>query len=682
MFFDELVYGTHYYRAPTPTPSEWEYDYQHMVEMVNIDTVQFRVQWRIHEHAEDVYQFEDTDRLFDLAEKYNYKVVIQMHLENAPQYIYERYDGYRYTPEGIKIPPCSNGAFYVGGWLPCFHNPMVKERARAFVEKFTQRYQNRVYMYSVWNEPRIRPAQECYCEHCRHDYGLWLREKYGTIENLNKIFGLGEESFATIQLPPTTEGYWDIYLFKKWATGVGLRDRIQLVSDSIRKYDAEVPLVSHSGAISGIQSYIDDMGDEMELKKAVDFYGTSFATYGKVEDHSEAIAVQFLCDYTRGVDKNFFVYELYPNLGFFHMYDTPFDMKFKQYSIIGAGAKGIMYWQYRAERLGMENDCAGIVNMDGTEKDVTVEVRNFGNFLKKHGKTFLHANVPEADIAIAVDYDSKIMSAVEDGSKGSYTLERAGGLNCYGSCVSGGYKLFREMNFSVDFVHLHASDSLGTHKAVYVPYYIMADENRADTFKEYVKNGGILILDEGIGLRDRKTTWLRVDNVPYDFASLKLTKRRLIKDGSKLNLDGDLVTIYPYRTWFKSDAQVLANYDDGEPAVFEYSLGKGKILVFSTNVGHSYKKYGEEGWRNFIGKYLANNGIAPTMKYQDVLSDLYEQTLVCDRGQIEVLCNSSKEDREIELPSSYEILTEQTPVGNKVTLKSNDVLCFIDTTNV
>ena len=37
--------------------------------------------------------FDDVDKLFDLAEKHNKKVVFKFLLENAPQYIFDKYNG-------------------------------------------------------------------------------------------------------------------------------------------------------------------------------------------------------------------------------------------------------------------------------------------------------------------------------------------------------------------------------------------------------------------------------------------------------------------------------------------------------------------------------------------------------------------------------------------------------------
>ena len=73
MFFDEIIHGTQYYRAPTPLPEEWEGDISRLCDF-NLDAMQIRINWRWNEREEGVYDFSDVDRLMELAEKYDRKV--------------------------------------------------------------------------------------------------------------------------------------------------------------------------------------------------------------------------------------------------------------------------------------------------------------------------------------------------------------------------------------------------------------------------------------------------------------------------------------------------------------------------------------------------------------------------------------------------------------------------------
>ena len=174
----------------------------------------------------------------------------------------------------------------------------------------------------------------------------------------------------------------------------------------------------------------------------------------------------------------------------------------------------------------------------------------------------------------------------------------------------------------LDFVNLDGDKTFDGYKVVYLPYYIMADVKNNDKLKAYVENGGILICDEGFALRDRKNTWLQIHDIPFDFMSARMKKRRMSRGMEKFALGGQEVTINPYRTWYETNGKSIASFADGEPAIQEISYGKGKILLFSASMGYSYKMHKEEGWRNFLGKYIVSNTDITSKKYADGVNNI------------------------------------------------------------
>ena len=119
-------YGTQYYRAPTPLPGEWARDLKEIAR-AGYTHVQFRPQWRVHERVFDRFVWDDLDRLMDLAQAVGLRAVVKPMAECAPDWVYTELHGERIGFSGIPIPPIAHGAFYEGGWLPCFDNPDVAE---------------------------------------------------------------------------------------------------------------------------------------------------------------------------------------------------------------------------------------------------------------------------------------------------------------------------------------------------------------------------------------------------------------------------------------------------------------------------------------------------------------------------------------------------------------------------
>ncbi len=648
MFFDEIIHGTQYYRSPTPLPEEWEGDIAKIGEY-NLDTFQIRINWRWNERVEGVYDFSDVDRLMELAEKYNRKVIIKFLLECAPQYVFDKYEGTRIGPRGEQLRGGSHGAFY-GGWRPCFTNPHVQAAARRFVEKVAERYADRknIILWNAWNEIRNRPIEDCFCKHCRAGFGKYLEKKFGTVEALNAFYGAAEESFESINLPSTPHGFWDIFEFKKYKGSDDLYDWLRFVYDGIRKYDKVRPIMAHVGFTSAFQLSISDVCDDYSVAKAVDFWGTSVPCDTDMDTHEKRLDFMMLHDFLRSVDKNYFIHEIYPGLGMFKKYDTPFDMDFKIYASLAGGVKGIVYWQYRAERVGHEQDCSGLTYMDGSPREVAYTVGDFGADIKRNMKYLVGAEVKEADVAIVFDFNSMLMSEIEDVLGTDFSFDWANPQFYYRNAHAGMYRLLRNSDYAVDYVGVTRPEEFAKYKVLYFPYYTMIEPDVVAYLEEFVKNGGTIIADEGFGMR-QMNTWMQ----PYDidckalFTSRMRCRRFVAEDFAQI--DGSLVRIRPYRTHYRHEGgETVATWRDGSSAVQKFELGKGKIYLFGFSIGYSYYETNDKHLADFAEKIITEAGACKN-KLSKTLGGIYEKRLQSDKYEIIHLFNNSDEEKSFDV---------------------------------
>lgn len=659
------MHGIQYYRAPTPLKDEWQTDLEN-IKKLNLDVVQIRINWRNNERKEGVYTFDDVDQLMALTKKQGLKVIIKFLLECAPQYVFEKYGGTRIGPKGEMIRGGSHGAFYTGGWIPCFTNPDVKKSAIRFVEKVTERYKDydNIILWNAWNEPRNRPIEECFCPHCRKAYGEHLKKRFKTIEALNDYFGVAEESFETIALPAMAHGYWDMFTFKKWSSGQKIHDNLRFVYDAVRKYDKERPIMAHVGICSIFQTTLGDISDDDVVSSAVDFYGTSLPFDTNMDVRENRLDMLMLTDYMRSLDPEYFVHEIYPGLGFFKFYDTPFDMSFKVYAALGGGAKGICYWQYRAERVGMENDCAGIASPDGTLREVAYAVKDFGGALKKHAAYFENTTVEKADIAVLFDYNCSLMSLVEDNCGDLYDFKQKDALNYYRRSLVGFYRMLKENDYPVDFVRTAKLDEKLDYKAIYIPYYCMSDENTAKILTDYVKNGGVLIADEGFGLRT-ENTWLQPSDVDFKPAiTARATRRRQTQ--STVIYGEKSFNAAPFRTDYATDGETIARFDDGKPAARKIPHGKGFVYLFGFSFGHSYENE-KTAVSEFAIDLIRPLGVKK-YSYACAQKAFFQQNLLFDGGIINVLLNASQGPVTITAKNFCDLGDGITADGDKLTI--------------
>ena len=648
MFFDEIIHGTQYYRSPTPLPEEWEIDIPNLQNFA-LDTFQIRMNWRWNERFEGVYDFSDVDRLMELAEKNNKKVIIKFLLECAPQYVFDKYGGTRIGPRGEQLRGGSHGAFY-GGWRPCFTNPHVQAAAKRFVEKVAERYADRkcLILWNAWNEIRNRPVEDCFCEHCRAGFGKYLEKKFGTVEKLNAFYGTAEDSFESIALPSTPHGFWDIFEFKKYKGSEDLYDWLRFVYDGIRKYDKERPIMAHVGFTSAFQLSISDVCDDYTVSKAVDFWGTSVPCDTDMDTHEKRLDFMMLHDFMRSVDKNYFIHEIYPGLGMFKKYDRPFDLDFKVYASLASGTKGIVYWQYRAERVGHENDCSGIMRMDGSPREVAYTVRDFGIDIKKNMKYLVGAEVKPAEVAIAFDFNSMLMSEIEDHLGTDFSFDWSNPQFYYRNAHAGMYRMLCNLDYAVDYVGVTQSEKFKDYKVLYFPYYTMLDPSIVPLLKEYLECGGVIIADEGFGMR-QPNTWMQ----PYDIDCKELFTTRMVERRfvceDFVDIDGTLVRIRPYRTHYSyNGGETVACWRDGSSAAQRFDIGKGSFYLLGFSLGYSYYDGNSSDLALFTEKIL-NSASVSKSKLSNALDGIYEKRL--ENGEYEIihLFNNTKEEKSFTL---------------------------------
>lgn len=650
MIMDEIIHGTQYYRTPTPLPTEWEEDIANMAEF-ELDAMQIRINWRWNERIENEYDFSDVDRLMELAEKYNRKVIIKFLLECAPQYIFDKYGGTRIGPRGEQLRGGSHGAFY-GGWRPCFTNPKVQERATLFVEKVAERYSGHknLILWNAWNEIRNKPIEDCFCPHCRSAFGEYLKEKFGTIEELNAFYGTAEESFETVQLPAMPHGYWDIYEFKKFKGSHEMYEWLDFVKRAIRKYDKVHPVMAHVGFCAAFQTHLGDVCDDYHAAKAVDFFGTSIPCDCAMARPEQRLDYLMLNSYVHSVDENYFVHEIYPGLGMFkkYWYDTPFDMKFKLYSSLAAGAKGLVYWQYRAERVGHENDCAGIMRMDGTPRPVAYEVAEFGKYLHRDKEYFAKASPRQGEIGIVFDFDSMLMSEIEDTCGEDFKFEQPNPKFYYRNAHAGMFRMAKNLNHRVDYVQSRDWEKFKDYKVLYVPYGAMIGEDTVEALAKFAREGGILLLDEGFCMREQNT-WMN----PYELnckALLTVRMRERRETEEAIEYQGKKLWIAPYKSEYEVEgSEGLMNFRNGQLALHKVHCGDGQIYLFGFSIGYGYYETEDKVYEEMF-EDLTSEANLEKQSYADFRNGIYESELVIsDVEKITFLFNVSEGKKEFQM---------------------------------
>jgi len=136
-------------------------------------------------------------------------------------------------------------------------------------------------------------------------------------------------------------------------------------------------------------------------------------------------------------------------------------------------------------------------------------------------------------------------------------------------------------------------------------------------------------------------------------------------------VEGERVTIKPYRTDYEvGNADVLATFDDGMPAIVSVTAGKGKIVLFGTSIGYSYGEFGEKGWKKLVGHFL---GDAHRMENygKEIITTINETP----DGELHYLFNTGKADAYIDCTFDRIIFGAALSDNGKLLVKAGDVAC-------
>ena len=136
--------------------------------------------WAQLEPSEGNYRFDWLDDIFDRAENQGINVILATPSGARPRWMADKYS------EVLRVDENCQRNLFGERHNHCYTSPIYREKIQVIDRKLAERYGQRsnLVLWHVSNEF----GGACYCDLCQNAFRHWLKEKYQTLENLNKAY--------------------------------------------------------------------------------------------------------------------------------------------------------------------------------------------------------------------------------------------------------------------------------------------------------------------------------------------------------------------------------------------------------------------------------------------------------------------------------------------------------------
>ena len=530
--------------------------------------------WAALEPEEGKFDFSFMDKAMDDIYKAGGRVILATPSGARPAWLSQKY------PEVLRYTNTFQPRHHGRRHNHCYTSPVYREKVSIINRTLAQRYGNHpaLIAWHIGNEF----SGDCYCPNCQKAFRTFLKEKYGSLDELNRkwwcaFWAHTYTDWEQIEPPSPMGEMWLQGLNLDWKQFVS-HQSIQFIKaeiDAIREYSKDVPTTCN------LMGFLEDI-DYQKLAPVIDF--TSIDIYPPYRGNTETdvpIAKRYALQYdlTRSLlHKPFLVMECTPSLTNWQPVNKlkrPGVLDLSCMQAIAHGSDSALYFQFRKSRGSSEKFHGAIVDHAGHENTRAFrEVRNLGQRLK--GLDALVGTQTDAKVAILFDWNNW------------WALEDAEGFQKEDKKLMQTLQTFYEplwdKGINTEIVGFH--DDLSAYKVLIAPMLYAISQENGKKLASFVENGGILLstyttamADQydlcwlgglpGAGLRKVFGIWNEeIDTLyPDEYNTVRLE-------------DGSIVNAVDYCELIHSEgARVIARYDSdfyaGMAAATVNNYGKG-----------------------------------------------------------------------------------------------------------
>jgi beta-galactosidase len=722
---DTFLLGSHLCRVPQPPMKEMLADMDNL-KAHGFILIKIQTHWAIDEPLEGKYEFERYDTIVQHAKDLGMYVYMGFTLEQAPAWLYTKYPDCRMV--GRNGLPIKYETQYTtpadGKPGPCFDHPDAMKKQVEYIKTFVNhfaKYDN-ILVWNTWQEigysaEFIIGTDVCYCDNTQEHFRMWLKKKYGSLEQLNKSWGSNFGNWE--QVVPHRQRSIGMAVDKDFRYFMGNEYVAQTLIARYRAIKEADPkkrtVFAHKTSVS-IGS-----GQEWTYARYLDFMGASCYPAGSWvsafswDDHHQsreyppqkypslynemwgALALRY--DYVRcsNPDNNpIWAAEFQggPVISVLQKGRVPSASDIRRWMLtaVSSGVTAISFWVTRAEIVAQENNGFSLLDSEGDSNERFEEASRIGRILKKHSDVFAKPTKPKSAVGIVINEDNY-----------SFCKSFFGTDRHLEYSVRGWYQMLWRSGYPVDFVNIDSlrGETALQYKALILPFPLQLSEKYALKLKEYVTAGGNLICEGAAGRINENCLSERGEISPVIAEMAGVKQKSFVEvsepDGGRrwTPMEGTWGEFAP-ATWLKGEGslngkKMLANFylqtfnlKGGTPvftagtdvAGVVNNVGKGKIWLFGTLFGHGGTAYFQGSNLDFVNTLMTQAGISPQR-----IGDLLYQRRINGNKEAWIITNPTEKD----IKASFDINKMKNPeiiIGNKLETKKDQGIIDLNSLDI
>ncbi|MHB9129783.1 MAG: beta-galactosidase [Armatimonadota bacterium] len=374
----------------------------------------------------------------------------------------------------------------------CPMHPTYRAHTRRITEKLSRDFSPYANIAGWHIDNELGPERGwCHCDYCQGQFQQWLRERYGTLEELNRRWGtrfwsVEYSAWEQIQLAGADRypsAQLDTRRFKSFTY-------VDFAAEQVRILRA-----NHPGALITTNG----MGPIFEPINYFDLYDlVDRAAADQYFDVADMASDSLANDLFRCYKPNTPWWMTETGSGALTNDKVPAagQLRAWAYSGLARGCEAWCFFRWRTCLSGQEQELQGVIEHSGKPRRRYAAVQHLFTELDEFAPHFAELPMPKAEVAIIHDYD--VLWGYKSSSAENHIH--------YKELLQRVYRPFFDRHVLVDFP-TPAAD-LSAYKLVVLPSLTMIDEDFAARLRAYVAAGGTVLSLPQLACRDRNDNYL------------------------------------------------------------------------------------------------------------------------------------------------------------------------------